>query len=80
MGRSDLIYRLGLYDRLAPLVEQEDNACGGAQERYHCHGGRQENAGKIEEEQQQPVQLFCVSLRCRQGYGSAFRWLAQFLE
>ena len=27
-----------------------------------------------------PVQLFCISLKFRQGYGTAFSWLAQFLE
>ncbi len=74
LGRADLIYRLGLYNVLTPLVDQDN-----AGDHWQGQGLEQEDFGGAKL-QHQPVQLFCVSLRCRQGYGSAFRWLSQFLE
>ena len=77
LGRSELIYNLELYPYLTDTTAS--STLEGGFEPYpddHLNDGNR----AIGPRSSAAVQLFCVSLKLRQGYGSAFRWLAQFLE
>ena len=86
MERSQLIYNLGLYPYLSDtpkldhlgVVDNVDKPVqvGGSAAAATTAAGRRSTTSTS----RSPVQLFCISLKFRQGYGTAFSWLAQFLE
>ena len=81
-----MIYNLGLYPYLSDtpkldhlgVVDNVDKPVqvGGSAAATTAAGRRSTTSTSS----RSPVQLFCISLKFRQGYGTAFSWLAQFLE